>query len=410
MHGAINRQRQSGAVIVTVALTMLFLLGFMGIAIDFGRLFVVKAEMQTALDSCALAAAGELDGGEDWMARATNAGRNAGNQNKVLFQSTVAGLIDADVTFSDALNGTYGRDAAVAASYVKCLHTKQGMATWLLQAFSGLTGDPSFSADKGVYAVAVATRAPSQTACMIPVGVCSPPGGFHRGEWYSGVTNENEDIMPGGQFRWLDFGQNGGGAREIKDILSSNAQCNLPSQPIVTDPAPGKTNGAVDAWNTRFGIYRSSYDAAENTPDFTGHAWYVESGPVPAALKGRYDDKSVAGYQHHAQVNDPYQGNNQAPDDVNLKVQGKASSVATHQGGASRRVVVVPVLDCPDLKVNGSACMFMLHPLQKPASGKTTKMWLEYLGDANAAAGNPCVTSGLPGGSSLGARVPALVQ
>jgi len=42
---------------VTVAFALLFLLGFMGIALDFGHLFVVKTELQTASDSCALAAA-----------------------------------------------------------------------------------------------------------------------------------------------------------------------------------------------------------------------------------------------------------------------------------------------------------------------------------------------------------------
>ena len=43
MRHAIHR-RQHGAVIVTVALLLLFLLGFIGIALDFGKLFVVKSE------------------------------------------------------------------------------------------------------------------------------------------------------------------------------------------------------------------------------------------------------------------------------------------------------------------------------------------------------------------------------
>ena len=34
--------RQHGAVMVTVAFALLFLLGFMGVALDFGHLFVVK--------------------------------------------------------------------------------------------------------------------------------------------------------------------------------------------------------------------------------------------------------------------------------------------------------------------------------------------------------------------------------
>src|SRR3954453_3811059 len=92
------RRSQNGAVIVTVAMAMLFLLGFMGIALDFGHLFVVKTELQTATDSCALAAAQELDGASDALTRATSAGITAGNLNKVNFQGGTAGVVAADIT------------------------------------------------------------------------------------------------------------------------------------------------------------------------------------------------------------------------------------------------------------------------------------------------------------------------
>src|SRR3982750_1067209 len=88
---------QRGAVILTAALTMLFLLGFMGVALDFGHLFVVKTEMQTAMDSCALAAAQELDGASDALTRASNAGVTAGNLNRVNFQGGASGVIANDV-------------------------------------------------------------------------------------------------------------------------------------------------------------------------------------------------------------------------------------------------------------------------------------------------------------------------
>ena len=99
--------RQHGAVMVTVAFALLFLLGFMGMALDFGHLFVVKTELQTASDSCALAAAQELDGAADALTRATNAGITAGNLNKVNFQGTAVGFVANDVTFSDSLTGAY---------------------------------------------------------------------------------------------------------------------------------------------------------------------------------------------------------------------------------------------------------------------------------------------------------------
>jgi len=70
MRNVAGPRRQQGAVIITVCLLMLFLLGFMGIALDYGRLFIVKTELQTALDSCALSAAHELDRQAGAIARA----------------------------------------------------------------------------------------------------------------------------------------------------------------------------------------------------------------------------------------------------------------------------------------------------------------------------------------------------
>ena len=109
---------------------MLFLLGFMAIALDFGHLFVVKTELQTATDSCALAAVQELDGASDALIRASNAGMTAGNLNKANFQGAAAAIVATDITFSDSLIGAYSHTFAPIASakYAKCAHTKSGMA------------------------------------------------------------------------------------------------------------------------------------------------------------------------------------------------------------------------------------------------------------------------------------------
>ena len=190
--------RQRGAVIITTMLTLLALLGFMGIATDFGHLFVVKTELQTAADSCALAAAQELDGGSDALVRATRAGKTAGNLNKVNFQGTAAGLVDADVIFSDVLNGSYSHTFTPVANakYAKCTSTKGGMAPWLLQALTAANGNTAFSATQGVSALGVATRTPAQTACAIPVqirpktGGTAPNYGYTPGEWIPSLYNE----------------------------------------------------------------------------------------------------------------------------------------------------------------------------------------------------------------------------
>src|SRR5258708_36028893 len=54
------RQSQRGFVLVTMMLSMLVLLGFLGLAVDVGYLELVKTRMQTAADAAALGAVQDL--------------------------------------------------------------------------------------------------------------------------------------------------------------------------------------------------------------------------------------------------------------------------------------------------------------------------------------------------------------
>ena len=408
---AVAMRRQRGAIIITVALALLFLLGFMGFALDFGRLFVVKTELQTATDSCALAAAQELDGASDARTRAVNAGLAAGNSNRVHFQGASAGIAVSDISFSDALNGSYSTTFPVtSAKYARCEHARTGLLPWLLQALGAFSGNASYGANQSVKALAVATRAPSQTNCLMPIGICqkssSSPFGYSRGEWLSGVTNSNDEVEASGAFKWLDYTGSGGGANEIKNLLAGNGACNLPGTATnVTDPSKnGKTNGAVDAWNTRFGIYKGSYNQTDNPPDETGYAWYAadDSGKNP----GRYDALFSTKRSTHA----PYEGDNKNPDTKALKTTGNYAGTDYTKGG-NRRIMTVGVVDCaaPKLQLTGFACVLALHPMAKAANGKKEKMWLEFISDASTTTGNPCATGGLPANAG-GPLVPVLVQ
>lgn len=135
----LHRRTQCGAVMVTVSLLLLFLLGFMGVTLNFSRLFIVKYELQTAMDSCALAAAQELDGQNTALTRAAHAGKTAGNANNV-------NLKTPDITFKDAfyLNTTI----AAHARYAQCRYAQSAIEIWLLHAMNR----PS------VMALSVATR------------------------------------------------------------------------------------------------------------------------------------------------------------------------------------------------------------------------------------------------------------
>jgi len=409
-----TRHHQQGAVIVTVALVMLFLLGFMGIALDFGHLFVVKTELQTAMDSCALAAAQELDGsGPKALERATKAGTTSGNLNKVNFQGAPAGIADNDVTFSDTLTGAYSHTFAPAtnAKYAKCSHTKSGMAPWLLQAMGAFSGNAAVGAAQSVQALGVASRVPSQSNCAIPVGLCKKTPAYQSGEWLAGAVNSGGAVS--GQFRWLDFTGNGGGARELKDVLKGEGQCALPGNDTVAGK-PGNNGSAAFAYNTRFGIYQGSGGPpTDGIPDLTGYAWYSDTPLTQPPYPNKYPQFVIKRASNAA-----YQGDNKVPDTTSLNTGGKTFSGSLGTAGADRRIVVAPIIDCAGfdglggsgtLKIDSMACILLLHPIKNGAGPASEKMWVEYIGQANNAA-SPCSTIGLAGGPSGGPLVPALVQ
>ena len=421
--------RQKGAVIVTVAFALLFLLGFMAIALDFGHMFVVKDELQTSMDSCALSAAQELDGAGDAITRAQSAGIAAGNLNKVNFQSaTWSGqgqVVNADITFKDA---AYGVTAVPASAlYAQCQHSQNGIRMWLFQsmgAFAGST-NPAYSSTKSVGALAVATRASAQTTCPIPVGLKPKPGGtapnygFAVGEW---VTLLGSRTPNSGEIGWynLDGSTN---AAETKIELGEPGHCGV--RVGDTLGTPGVKESVREVWNYRFGIYKNADPGPSvNHPDFSGYAYtstnWTNAAPQnayagtpatdPTGTAANFKTKRLAFASYGTNVNngDAITGLNIRGGFNTLATPGVATSCpdAAHQHhcyGYSRRIVTAPVIDGAN-KVIDYACMFMLQPMSSP----TVDVQMEFVGNAGAV-GTPCTTNGYAGGTA-GPKVPVLVQ
>lgn len=429
------KNRQGGAVAIMVGLTIALLVGFLGLALDLGRLFIVKTELQNAMDACALAAAGGLaaPGGMATagnFADAESRGMLVGQRNKFDFQgSNVVMLADSDVTFSPALNGTYRPKGSVTPNsrFVKCEVTPGGFVTWFIQALQAWLGVAS--GPNSVNAFAVATLQPAQIACAIPLGLCVKPGGaapdygFEVGKW------ETSKFPPGGgftgSFDWIDFTPPGGGASELADLLAGVGQCNLPAADTCVGEQ-GQKQSLAKAWNTRFGLYQGSYNVSNALPDKTGFSYKPTTTSPSTALTWRefsdtpqnaYSGTPAAGVTAQNYItargsHTPYQSTN--PDTIN-PLSGITSSQHDTFGG-DRRLVSVPIVDCTNFaggevgcgsqqaKVKGYACILILHPFDSPSDD----IFLEYRGRTNAP-GNPCVTAGLGGGSE-GPLVPVLVQ
>jgi len=413
------KQRQTGAVIITVALTMLFLLGFMAIALDFGHLFVVKTELQTAVDSCALAAAQELDGASDALTRATNAGLTAGNLNKANFQGTTAGIGAADITFSDSLIGAYSSAFAPVASakYAKCVRTRGGMAPWMLQAMSAFSGNAAYRANQAVFAQAVATRASAQANCAIPVQIVPKGGGgppdygYAPGEWIPAIYNEsNNNTAPTpGHFGWANLDGSTSASVLASEILGTGV-CNVRTGDTVN--TTGAKVSARDEWNTRFGLYKNGAGnpKIDNAPpDMTGYAYTAKNWPTQRGAAGDFLTRRATFRSYGDTVDTVAAGNtitglsvstgSYKNSDMGTYAAGPRA-LATH--GADRRLVLAPFVVAS--KIAGWACLLILHPIDGP----NTTVYLEYVRNASSAS-SPCTAGGLAGGNG-GPLVPTLVQ
>ncbi len=426
MQRTANPARQQGAVIITVALALLFLLGFMGIALDFGRLFIAKNELQTAMDSCALAAAQELDGQSTALTRAARAGQTAGNLNAVDLQSASwqgqGQLVGADISFK---NSAYALTTAPAeAQYAECRHTQAGIRMWLLQAMGAVTGDAAANpATRSVSAFAVATRASAQSTCPLPLalkpksGGTAPHYGFTIGEW---VTLLDKGAK-GGQIGWANLD---GSSSASETVAELRGDCG--TKVGDTLGTPGVQTTVVDEWNYRFGIYKNKGDmtVGYQRPDQTGYAYTDKNWP---SKSNAYNGSTPAGADVTAANFVTKRLSFASCADTGTDLSGKTGSCesitglklnsfktlaapgATATGGhhdygqRNRRIVTVPVVNSSS-RVIDFACMLMLQPLSIPMEDAQ----LEYLGNAGAL-NSPCVSSGLPGGVA-GPLVPALVR
>lgn len=407
-------RHQHGAVAIVFGLMLVVLIAFAGLVIDVGRFFVIKSELQNAVDACALSAASQLRPGMNdtlVLNRAVaygtvfSTGGDSSNEdikNRANFQSATVNIGASHISFASALGGRYASDSASAsnANYVKCDVPLADLPIYFLRILNIIGLGPL--GQQTVSAMAVATQG-SQTCNLVPAGVCAKSTepvhhGLLPGEWLP-----LGDKLAPGVFGWMDYSPVAGGTPEVKDGLTAVGQCDLPA---VGAPARenGKKTSAQEAWNTRFGIYSNPYridDIASIPPDKTGYAYFNDKdsktgNDYPWANWPRDDlsgphafDGSNAGSPNYVTA-----GNTMLAfqTDARTVLSGPATFATgglgkQHdlEGRSSRRLVVVPIVDCTGkpMIIQGLACVLMLNPFGRvggdPVNGK-----LEYIGPASA--------------------------
>ena len=404
-----------------VAMLLLLLLGIMGIALDFGRLFIVKTELQTAVDSCALAAAQELDGQGTALARARSAGLTAANMNKVNLQSANwdgQGLLsNADITFKDA---AYIDTTAATAKYAVCSHSQASVKMWLLHMLGADSGNTAqYPSTRSVLASAVATRASAQSTCPVPLalkaktGSVAPNYGFQIGEW---ITVFNKSDASAGEMGWYNL-DSSPSASETAAELSERGYCGTKvGSQLYTPGVKGSVN---DEWNRRFGIYKNNDGPDVSHPDQTGYAYSARNWPnappqnaFSGIVSSGGSDPSAKNYVTQRIANEPFGTTLQIGSDIvfgNVKPAPlnsfKNSATRPDHGsyGTGRRVVIVPVID-DTRRVTDFVCVLMLAPI----TDSNSLLQVEFLGNASNTA-SPCTSKGFAGGTA-GPLVPVLVR
>ncbi len=74
------RSRENGFTLLGVGISLIVIVGMMGLAVDLGRMYITKSETQSYADATALAAAVELDGTAEGIARAQAAVSSSSNR------------------------------------------------------------------------------------------------------------------------------------------------------------------------------------------------------------------------------------------------------------------------------------------------------------------------------------------
>jgi hypothetical protein len=415
--------RQGGAVAIVVAIAMIAMIGIVGLALDLGKLYVARAELQNAADACALAAVHSLNGATTRQLEiAEAAGLTTGLRNKVQFQNNTVNLRqNASIEFAESAESAEeewlsknelnsGDDRILRMRRARCTINETGIETWFIQVLNVLPGVAIGS--QQVAASAVASLLSAQTTCAMPLAICTEQLAVNSqiGQWIKGGDSPSADGSS--NFRWVDLNldSKNSSTRDIADMLSGNGACELPVKGTQVGSA-GVRAGLSNEWNTRFGIYQGgAYSAESNPPDFSGYAYTTKTWPAgPDGNRSNAFEDFISKRSSYA----PYQG-----DSLAGLVTGSGPGIqAAHVNyGRLRRVLPAPVINCSELDkgtkktlIQDWACLFMLHPISRGAGGGNDGyLYLEYRGKASAL-GSPCASTGLPGDiAGNGPLVPTL--
>lgn len=172
----------AGIVTVQMVMFSVLLFGGVGLMMDFGRAYSAHSQMQGFIDQVALAAAGQLDGKDDSITRATAAalavtkssaflqGSSAFQLHELVFMD--AAPTDTDGAFSTTLAATHATTVPEKAKFVLARAVSSSVSAKLLN--FGSQGNGNGIADIDIAASAVARARNVSCGGLSPMVMCNP--------------------------------------------------------------------------------------------------------------------------------------------------------------------------------------------------------------------------------------------
>lgn len=255
-----SKRDERGAAMVVSVIGMLALILATGLAVDISHFYTAKAELQTAADAAALAAAGQLNSTTGGIKMAVAEGTKALNEYD--FKKSVT-LTSANFTFATNLNGTYVDYAAAQTSpdtirFVKVVVPPQPVGVTFSQMVIGGTKNVGATATGGMSVGLTMNK--FYTAFTFVETAASP---LVRGSSYSLAPKAYNDSAPA-SYRVLTLADGSAGSPLVLTgpihaygySQGGYKVAQLPAtSPAGNLTAPSMCRAAQVGVNTRFGDY-----------------------------------------------------------------------------------------------------------------------------------------------------------
>lgn len=418
-----SRRQQSGAFMVMMAIMLAVLIGFAALALDVGRVFVLRAEMQNAADAAALAAAAELNGKSGARLRARAAARQAlvheGHHARVAELLGDTGLPDEAFAFFCIIGSKDDVDPDEVDMSTYCSGADDGTGKWPATTddeahYVRVTLDPDLAANyytvdliflpvlkavgidpaNFVQIVASAMAGRHWYECNYPPMVLCDPfegtGTTFKEAMQAGQAIVMREQGPGaawvsGNFGFLEPRDGGGGANVVARYLASAdlMGCTPPRITTKTGEMAQKTKAAI---NTRFDQYGpqlpkppdgmtdwQAWPPAPNIAEYPLDSTWQTIAGVPNGRFGTGQWPVVQYWQDKYGTTPPMGWNDASPpkrwevyqyEIANPDPAHPVTPSASHMpwGDAERRVLYVAVASCEALGIGGKSDAVLNDP------------------------------------------------